>query len=361
MLKSAHENNVYPELIKLLKSNQLCVLATVTKTRGSTPQKSGSSAIFGQTELLAGTIGGGVTELRVKDIAQKVLKLKESCYHSFDLAHDISDDSEAICGGGMDILLDSSPEEHTKVFENVIESLNNRIPGILVTILKKTGTLIKSTERIWITVLNFKKGSSTLKSEIKNKIQEMLQNPVPDDFCTLKIPLEQGNQIVLLETIAPSPQLTIAGAGHVGKALSHLANLLNFEVTVWDDRKEFANREHLPDAHKVIHGNLEESLKKIAVDSTTYLVIVTHGHKNDSEVLKAFINSPAAYIGMIGSRKKVAKVKNMFLEKGWATRDQWDGIYAPVGLDIHSKTVQEIAVSIAAQLIMVRNQKSRIK
>jgi len=152
------------------------------------------------------------------------------------------------------------------------------------------------------------------------------------------------------------PRLIIAGAGHVGTALSHLGKLLDFEVTVWDDRVEFANKKHLPDAHRILSGSLDESLGKLKVDHDTFIVIVTHGHKNDADALRKFIASEAGYIGMIGSRRKVEFVRESFMKNGWATKEQWEKIYSPVGFKIQSKTVQEIAMSIAAQLIQVRNQ-----
>jgi xanthine dehydrogenase accessory factor len=99
------------------------------------------------------------------------------------------------------------------------------------------------------------------------------------------------------------------------------------------------------------------ALQEMEIGPDTYIVIVTRGHTHDGEALRACINSNAAYIGMIGSKHKVETIKNQFLEEGWATLDQWSAIYAPIGLDIGSKTVQEIAISIAAQLIEVRNQK----
>jgi xanthine dehydrogenase accessory factor len=163
-------------------------------------------------------------------------------------------------------------------------------------------------------------------------------------------------KLAFLESVVPLPQLIIAGAGHVGKAVSHLAKLLDFEVTVWDDRPEYANKTNLPDADKILSGKLDESIAKLKVAKDTYIVIVTRGHKNDAEVLRKFIGSDACYIGMIGSRRKIAQVCDTFLNNGWATIEQWEKIHTPIGLEIGSKTVQEIAVSIAAQLIQVRNE-----
>ena len=158
-----------------------------------------------------------------------------------------------------------------------------------------------------------------------------------------------------MESVFPLPQLVIAGAGHIGKALSHLGNMLGFEVTVIDDRPEYANSENLPDASCIIVKDIGEAMQEIRKNDDTYVVIVTRGHKDDAAALRPCIGSALAYTGMIGSRKKIAAMRENFIEKGWATSEQWDTIYAPVGLDIKSQTVEEIAVSIAAQLVLVRN------
>jgi xanthine dehydrogenase accessory factor len=101
---------------------------------------------------------------------------------------------------------------------------------------------------------------------------------------------------------------------------------------------------------------LDETLGNLLIDRDSFIVIVTRGHKNDADVLRKFIGSGAGYIGMIGSGRKIAQVRESFLGNAWATPEQWNKIYTPIGLEIGSKTVQEIALSIAAQLVNVRNQ-----
>ena len=133
--------------------------------------------------------------------------------------------------------------------------------------------------------------------------------------------------------------------------------MLDFEITVIDDRPEFANPENIPLANHIIADDIGKTIRRIDKTRDTFIVIVTRGHKDDSNALKACIDSDAAYIGMIGSKNKVALMRRDFIEKGWATQELWDKIYTPVGIDIGSKTVEEIAVSIAAQLIQVKNNK----
>ncbi len=291
-------------------------------------------------------------------LLQKVFDSKKSGYYKFDLGNDITNLEAAICGGGMNILVDASPEKHADVFEALLNSKMNRTPGVLATLCGSDSNECAEIERFWITAETFKNYSGLLPDEIIVEISEMLSWSNPDEFREIVHPGLENEEMKLafLESVVPLPQLIIAGAGHVGKAVSHLAKLLDFEVTVWDDRPEFANKTNLPDADKILSGKLDESIAKLKVAKDTYIVIVTRGHKNDAEVLRKFIGSDACYIGMIGSRRKIAQVCDTFLNNGWATIEQWEKIHTPIGLEIGSKTVQEIAVSIAAQLIQVRNE-----
>jgi xanthine dehydrogenase accessory factor len=131
--------------------------------------------------------------------------------------------------------------------------------------------------------------------------------------------------------------------------------MLDFEVTIIDDRREYANSVNIPDADHVIVDDIGEAVKKLNMNNDSYIVIVTRGHKDDASALKSCIGSDLAYKGMIGSVNKIASMRVNFIENGWATAKQWDSVHAPVGLDIKSSTVEEIAISIAAQLVLVRN------
>jgi xanthine dehydrogenase accessory factor len=133
--------------------------------------------------------------------------------------------------------------------------------------------------------------------------------------------------------------------------------MLDFEVTVLDDREEYANKDNLPDADHIIVKDIGESMQKIKKGRDTYIVIVTRGHSYDAKALLPCFGSEAGYIGMIGSKGKVEKMRTDFIQNGLATEEQWDRIYSPIGLDIKSKSVEEIAVSIAAQLVQVKNSK----
>ncbi len=355
MKLTANNKNLYLGLLKLLQDNVPCLLATVARTSGSTPQVPGSSAIIGRKGLIAGTIGGGIVEQQVIQSALSRIDNKTPGYFHFNLHHDISHQEEAICGGEMSVLLDAFPEKHCSVFEQIHEAFGERRHGVLLTLIEEGPDHSAQIERHWYTGENI----NGLPFEVIQIAFQMFNKPRPGDFreIPISIPSTENNRTCFLETVVPPPQLIIAGAGHIGKALSHLGSLLDFEVTVWDDRPEFANKELLPDADHVLACDFMEASEKIRIASDTYLVIVTRGHRDDALVLKKYIGSDAAYIGMIGSRSKIGQVREKFLENNWATTAQWERVHTPIGLPIGSKTVQEIAVSIAAELIRERNNR----
>ena len=240
--------NIYLELIELLGQNKPCILCTVTDTIGSTPQKPGSSAVFDETGLVLGTVGGGAVEHIVQIKAAAAVHDKKSGIFHFDLDNEISEEEAAICGGGMSILLDASPEQHRPVFSKMREDIGNQKPGILLSLVTETKTSGATIRRMWITSEDQKEELYGLKGTTAAIVKEMLFKPVSGDFRKIDVKETESaeKQVIFLETILPLPRLLIAGAGHVGKAVSQFASLLDFEVIVWDERKDYANHDNLP-------------------------------------------------------------------------------------------------------------------
>ncbi len=165
-----------------------------------------------------------------------------------------------------------------------------------------------------------------------------------------------GGQLeVFVEPVLPIPHAYIFGAGHISKSLSKVATLAGFATVVIDDRESFANRERFPEAKEVHAGEYEEVFARLAVNENSYLIIVTRGHRDDMRVLKLAVATPARYIAMIGSRRKVLNVIRE-LEKEGIPRAAFERIHAPMGLDIGAVSPEEIAVSVAAEMIAVRRR-----
>jgi len=161
-----------------------------------------------------------------------------------------------------------------------------------------------------------------------------------------------GENDVFIDVIAPSKELLVVGAGHVGQAVAELGAFLGMDCAVLDHRAEYANRERFPRAKQIIVGDVAQTLHGYPITCQTYVVIVTRGHAQDTDALDAVIRSPAAYIGMIGSRQKTARVLEAMKALG-VEQELIDRVHAPIGLEIGAETPEEIAVSIVGQIIAV--------
>ncbi len=349
--------NIYSILADTLDKEDPLALATIIETSGSTPQVKGASAVFSATVLVAGTVGGGVLEGEVKRMATRSLQSNSSLWFEYNLDTDISSAGGALCGGRVSIIIDSMLSDQKEVFRDIDKSLSDNIPGVLATIITAGKDNLVETGRKWIKAIH---GKLSPDDTFLQEYQDEIISCFKEKSCSLieiKPPestiKKQGN-FLFIQALYPLPELIIAGAGHIGKALSHLASLLDFEVTVIDDRQEYANPQNLPDADSIVVKPIGSAMKNSNYGRDTYVVIVTRGHKDDAAALKACIHSNAAYIGMIGSKRKIRLMREEFIDKGWAGVEQFDRVFAPIGLEIQSKTVQEIAVSICAQLVLIR-------
>ncbi len=162
-----------------------------------------------------------------------------------------------------------------------------------------------------------------------------------------------GTVEVFVEPILPDPSLLLMGGGHLAQAIAEAAQRVNFKVSVVDDRASFANRERFPGVEETIVASFEESLDAVDVTENTFILIVTRGHGYDQVVLEKAIQTPARYVGLVGSRRKIRIILKNLLDKGIPPKT-FSNLYAPIGVEIGSETPQEIAVSVVAELIALR-------
>jgi xanthine dehydrogenase accessory factor len=165
-----------------------------------------------------------------------------------------------------------------------------------------------------------------------------------------------GGQLdVFVEPVLPVPRAFIFGAGHISKSLSKVANLAGFGTVVVDNRESFANRERFPEALEIHAEEYEEVFSKLVINETSYIIIVTRGHRDDMRVLKLALATPARYLAMIGSKRKVINVIRELRKEG-IPQEAFERIHAPMGLDIGAISPEEIAISVAAEMIAVRRK-----
>lgn len=165
----------------------------------------------------------------------------------------------------------------------------------------------------------------------------------------------EGTVEVFVQPLSPVPTLWVLGAGHIALPLVELGHMMGFKTIVIDDRPDYANPFRFPQAEEVICNDFAATIKRLPVSDHTYIVIVTRGHKYDQMCVEMLIDSPCAYIGMIGSRRRVSEMRNNLKEKGFS-EELLARLHSPIGLDIGAETPEEIALSIMAEVVMTRRK-----
>jgi xanthine dehydrogenase accessory factor len=173
-------------------------------------------------------------------------------------------------------------------------------------------------------------------------------------LVSLDIPDAGGRLQIFFEVMPAPPKLIVVGAGHIAVPLAKIAKVLDFHVTVIDDRLLYANRERFPDADEVLVGDMAQMLKEMTITPSCYIVLITRGHKYDEPCLREIIHSQAKYIGMIGSRRRIKACFQRFRDEEKIAEEMIERVYAPIGLDIATETPAEIALSILGEVIKVR-------
>ena len=340
---------IYHQLAGLLERKERLAFAVLVETKGSTPQKCGAKAIFLPDGRILGTLGGGCLEAETRQKALRAIETGESFSFRAVLDDDFGWDDGLICGGSVQTFVQPDPGR-SKVWQALLADPAKRQRRVLATIT--TGdhvgkrALFAGSELIVADDL-----PADLLSELSAQCAGLLgeAEPEPLSLALPDLPLS-----VYFEPILPQPVLVVCGGGHIGCAIGKIAAWSGFDVVAIDDRASFANKDRFPDAKQIIVDDPAKVMKDFPIDADTYICIVTRGHKHDAVILKEIIHKPAAYIGMIGSKRKVRTVMEGFINEGIATAEDFRRVRTPMGLAIHSLTVEEIAVSVVAELIAVR-------
>lgn len=323
----------------------------LVETRGSTPQKPGAAMLVFDDGSQAGTLGGGCVEAEVKRQALAILSEGQASVVRFQLDDDYGWDDGLICGGRMEVLIDPvATFGAAKYFARMRAAVGRGKRVIEAIAYDAARSGIASPTSLLFTAegkLLAAHGAGALAAEpppfIVDHILQLGPRPRPTN----------ADGVAYLPQL-PRTRLLVVGGGHVGQAVGNLAAELDFDVWVLDDRQEFASRERFPQAQRLIAGPIGATLKKLEITPATFCLIVTRGHNHDEEALSHLIDRGAAYVGMIGSKRKIRLIFDDLLAEG-VSQESLDTVHAPVGLEIGSQTVMEIAVSILAELISVRN------
>ena len=328
-----------------------CVLCSVVETRGSTPRKAGAAMLVFADGSQAGTLGGGCVEAEVKRKALAALgdESPRPDLHTFLLDDNYGWDDGLICGGRMDVLADpvhvADRADYFRGFRQLVDAGRGCTEAVPM-----SGPLV---------------GSRYLFGP-RGELVGSLGPPPPESMAANLTPLAGRPKPYHKDGVAYLPilariTLLIVGAGHVGQAVADLAGGLDFDVWIVDDRDSVASEVRFPKATRRIIGDIGPTLVELAKELTSefYALIVTRGHGHDEEALFRLANTVCGYVGLIGSKRKIKLIYEDLLAKG-ISAETLRRVHAPLGLNIGSQTVPEIAVSIVAELIAVRNLGSSI-
>lgn len=297
-------------LEKIRDLNEEMVLVTIIDTKGSAPRHSGSKMLVTRNGIIEGTVGGGTGEYESMLEAINILDSKKNLVMDITRLGDDPKDSLMICGGINKLMLQYIDANTKSVFNRTLE-LNN------------IGQSVK------------------LRTDL-----------IDGNICIVDFD-EKEIAGYFYDVISPMNKLLILGGGYVGYAIYELADILGFEVTVFDDRPEFATKDRFPKAVCLESGNFNKLIDNYKFNSHTYVTIVTRGHLQDAECVKGVIRKENKYVGLIGSKRKISLIIENLKESGYS-EEEINRIHAPIGLNLGAETPEEIAVSIMAEIIGVK-------
>lgn len=315
--------DVMADIQSWMASNDPVALATVISTWGSAPRPAGSRMAISKSGKIAGSVSGGCLEGEVFEQAQAVLKGKPAQLFHYGVSDDLAFSVGLSCGGEVDVLVEPLTDVHRKL----IDALEAETPVVLET------SVIDSP------------GAREVRPVKDGELQALMEAETP-----------VRRDGLFLEPFPRPHELYIFGGSHVAIPLTELANALGFRVTVVDARSKFADAERFPKARRVIHAWPDEVLKQLPMDSSTYIVILTHDPKFDDPTIQAALKGRPRYIGAIGSKKTHRERVARLVEAG-VSPQAIERVHAPIGLDLGAQTAEETALAILSQMVAVRHGK----
>jgi xanthine dehydrogenase accessory factor len=335
-------------LLAALAAGRNVAWCRLVETRGSTPQKAGAAMLVYDDGTQAGTLGGGCVEAEVKRRALALMAENRPEICTFQLDSDYGWDDGLICGGRMKIAVEPLVSSADAAYFQCLADFVERACGCTEALVfdSDASGLVAPASYLFDADGRFVAGLRADEQAIA-QVAEQLR------------PLSQRPRAFAAHGVAflpllPRCRLIIVGGGHVGKAVADLAADLEFDVWLVDDRAEFVAPDRFPRAERRLVGPIDHVLPDLAITPDTYCLIVTRGHNHDQEALFHLADRGARYVGLIGSRRKIMLIFENLTAAG-VSPEALAKVYAPLGIDIGSQTVPEIAVSIAAELVAHRN------
>ena len=344
---------VFEEAVNLLEEGDPIVVATVVRTKGSTPQKPGSKLLVRKDGSGVGTLGGGCVEGDIWFAAKELLKRGgDTEYREYELNEDLAAEDGLVCGGTMFFQIDPvySPEGYLSYAREIEDAYKGGASVALASVIRAGGGSAPAGAKLLIRDSGETEGTlgtAALDADAADRGLGLMPHGRNE-----YVQHESGAEY-FVEAYTTPPQLVVCGGGHVSKAIAPLAKPLGFRLFITDDREEFANPDRFPEADILMPLKPEEALPKLPINANTFIIVATRGHRYDNVALEAAARTPAKYVGLMGSRRKTILIYEDLLRNG-VPLDRVREIRSPVGLDVRARTPEEIAVSIIAEVLMFR-------
>jgi xanthine dehydrogenase accessory factor len=348
--------SLFARIAELSAANVEFAVATVVRTVGSTPQVVGAKLIVTAADKTRadGTLGGGCVEADAILAAREVLAHGGRSLRAYELTEDLAWNTGLVCGGTMWILAERGRDAlggEAGMADRLARASAGAAPMAVATRLRREtqGRLafdgrvfVEATGRLWS---SFGDGSVDARAATLSL----------DQLChgTARVVRIDDEHDLLIEPVTSRPRLVVAGGGHVAAAIARQARLLDFDVTILEDRPDFARPERFGDGVTVVGGDVPAAIASIDYGWNGFLVIATRGHKLDADCVVAAARTNARYIGLLGSRRKTLLIAQRLREEG-VPQERIDAVHAPVGLDLGGRTPAEIALSVLAEITAER-------
>lgn len=335
--------NMLKTIEKYLLAGEALVLVTVTASSGATPRGAGARMLVGRNGRICGTIGGGAVEYRSEQIALQVLENKVSGQQNFSLTRDDVQNLGMICGGAVNVFFHYIPAGDSDT----------------IALAREAERGFETGEALWL-LSNIGRGGAL---SLYTKQKGFYGSPVPE-WLTAHLSrqpkhVQIDGESFCVEQINGSGRVYIFGCGHVSQELEPVLTHVGFRCVVMDDRPEFAKRELFPTAEEVRLVDFTRIADSVTIGAEDYVCIMTRGHAFDTVIQAQVLKCGPCYVGVIGSRKKAAGVRQVLREEYGMTEEELNLVTTPIGMDIDAETPAEIAVSIAGQMIQVRARLSK--
>ena len=342
--------HIINEAIGLLSKNKHAILALVLGASGSTPRKAGAAMLIAEDGKTCGTIGGGIVEYTAAGKAKEVFEEYKPRILDFDLG---SESQDAICGGKTQVCLYPLKDQDLPALQKAADALETGMPATIALFKDSTNTEDNGSKADF--------GNKNCVNEVPICGSESIRlycvtgedgdSSMSDIYMACES-IHQDERLLFKHRLTRPSRLWLLGAGHVSQATAKAAAVADFDITVADDRAEYANEELFPGCRCIVCSDFAE-LPQSDISSDDYIVIVTRGHKKDYEALAWAIKTNACYVGMIGSKRKRDMIYEK-LESEGVERSRLEWVHSPIGLPIGDRTPGDIAISITAELIKVR-------